>query len=41
MRIGEIREKDLREQIRDLCKIYGWMFYFPWLSIHSPVGSLT
>jgi len=34
----EIREKDLREQIRDLCKLYGFKFYFTWSSIHSPRG---
>ncbi len=33
-----ITEKDLREQIRDLCKMLGWKFYFSWTSIHSPRG---
>jgi hypothetical protein len=33
-----ITERDLREQIRDLCKIFGWKFYFTWTSIHSPRG---
>lgn len=31
-------EKDLREQIRDLCKVFGWKFYFTWTSLHSPRG---
>lgn len=35
---GELLEKDLREQIRDLCKVFGWKFYFTWLAIHSPKG---
>ena len=35
---GEITEKQLREQIRDLCKLTGWKFYFTWTSIHSPRG---
>ena len=40
MRNGKIvvTEKDLREQIRTLCKLYGWMMYFSWTSIHSPKG---
>ena len=33
-----ITEKDLREQVRDLCKLFGWMMYFSWTSIHSPRG---
>lgn len=33
-----ITEKDLREQVRDLCKVLGWKFYFTWTSIHSPRG---
>jgi hypothetical protein len=33
-----ITEKDLREQVRDLCKVLGWKFYFSWTSIHSPRG---
>jgi len=31
-------ESQLREQIRDLCKTFGWKFYFTWSSIHSPRG---
>ncbi len=33
-----IKEKDLREQVRDLCKVYGYKFWFCWTSIHSPRG---
>ena len=33
-----VTERDLREQVRDLCDIYGWRFYFTWTSIHSPKG---
>jgi hypothetical protein len=31
-------ERDLREQVRDLCKLFGWKLYFSWTSIHSPRG---
>ena len=39
-RIDTIRvtERDLREQVRDLCKLFGWKIYFSWTSIHSPRG---
>jgi len=33
-----ITEKDLREQVRDLCRLFGWKMYFSWTSIHSPRG---
>lgn len=33
-----ITERDLREQIRDLCKLFGWKMFFSWTSIHSPRG---
>ncbi len=33
-----ITEKELREQIRDLCKVLGYHFYFTWTSLHSPRG---
>lgn len=33
-----VTEANLREQVRDLCRIYGWRFYFTWTSIHSPKG---
>lgn len=34
----EVTETQLREQIRDLCKIIGWKFYFTFNSMHSPKG---
>jgi len=33
-----VTEKDLREQVRTLCKLFGWKMYFSWTSIHSPRG---
>lgn len=33
-----VTEKDLREQVRDLCGIFGWKLYFTWTSMHSPRG---
>lgn len=33
-----VTEAGLREQIRDLCKLFGWKMYFTWRSIHSPAG---
>lgn len=33
-----IREKDLREQIRSLVKIYGWRMAFTQYSLRSPKG---
>ena len=35
---NQVKERDLREQIRDLCKLTGFKFYFTWTSIHSPRG---
>ena len=34
----KVSERDLREQIRDLCKFFGWRMYFSWTSLHSPGG---
>ena len=34
----EYTERDLREQVRDLCTLFGWRFHFTWTSIHSPRG---
>ena len=33
-----VTETDLREQVRDLCKLFGWKMYFSWTSLHSPRG---
>ena len=35
---AEVTESQLREQIRDLCKVIGWKFYFTYNSMHSPKG---
>ena len=34
----KITEKQFREEIRDLSKLFGWKFWFCWTSIHSPRG---
>jgi hypothetical protein len=34
----KVTERDLREQVRDLCNLTGWKMYFSWTSIHSPRG---
>jgi len=36
----KVTEADLREQVRDLCRLFGWRFLFTWSSIHSPKGML-
>ena len=36
--ITTITEKQFRQQIIDLMKIFGWKYYFTWSSIHSPAG---
>jgi len=33
-----VTEADLREQVRDLCKLFRWKMYFTWRSFHSPAG---
>jgi hypothetical protein len=33
-----VTEVDLREWIRDLCKLFGWKMQFSWTSLHSPRG---
>lgn len=33
-----ITEKDFMAQVRDLAKIFGWEYYHPFLSLHSPRG---
>jgi len=33
-----VTERDLREQVRDLAKLFGWKMSFSWTSIHSPRG---
>jgi len=34
----KITEKQFEGQVKDLAKIYGWMYYHTWRSIHSPAG---
>jgi len=36
--INRISEKDFEGQIRDLAKLFGWLYYHTWRSIHSPAG---
>ncbi len=31
-------EKQLEGQVKDLAKIYHWLYYHTWRSIHSPAG---
>jgi len=33
-----ITEKQFREQVKELCKVFHWKAYFTWLSMHSPDG---
>lgn len=33
-----ILEKELREQVRNLSRLFHWQFHFEWLAIHSPKG---
>ena len=34
----DLSERELREQVRDMCGLFGWKFHFTWLAIHSPKG---
>ena len=31
-------EKQFERQVKDLAKIFGWLYYHTWRSIHSPAG---
>ena len=31
-------EKKFKEQIKELAKLYGWLYYHTWKSYHSPQG---
>ena len=33
-----VTERDLRQQVVDLAKLFGYKAYFSWTSIHSPRG---
>lgn len=34
----DITEKQFESQIKDLAKLYGWLYYHTWRSIHSQAG---
>jgi len=34
----KITEKQFEAQVKDLAKIYGWLYYHTWRSFHSPAG---
>jgi len=34
----EITEKQFESQIKDLAKLYGYIYYHTWRSFHSPAG---
>ncbi len=36
--INLISEKQFRQQVIDLLKLYKWRYYFTWNSKHSPAG---
>ena len=38
MKAPPVTEKQLEGQVRDLARLFGWEYYHPWLSIHSPRG---
>jgi hypothetical protein len=33
-----ITEKQFEAQVKDLAKMFGWLYYHTWRSIHSPAG---
>ena len=34
----EITEKQFESQVKDLAKMFGWLYYHTWRSFHSPAG---
>lgn len=34
----EITEKQFERQVKELAKMFGWLYYHTWRSIHSPAG---
>lgn len=34
----DITEKQFESQVKDLAKMFGWLYYHTWRSIHSPAG---
>ncbi len=37
-KVNLVSEKQFRQTIVDLCKLYGWKYYFTWNSKNSPAG---
>ena len=33
-----VTEKEFESQIKDMAKLFGWLYYHTWRSIHSPAG---
>jgi len=33
-----ISEKQFEQQVKDLAKMFNWLYYHTWRSIHSPAG---
>lgn len=36
--LGQLRERDFRQQVVDYARLLGWKVWFVWSSIHSPSG---
>lgn len=34
----DLSEKDFESQVKDLAKLFGWLYYHTWRSVHSPAG---
>ena len=34
----DITEKQFESQVKELAKVFGWLYYHTWRSIHSPAG---
>lgn len=34
----DITEKQFESQVKGLAKVFGWLYYHTWRSIHSPAG---
>ena len=38
MKLPEITEKQFETQVKSVARMFGWMYYHTWRSIHSPAG---
>lgn len=38
MKLPEITEKQFESQVKSVAKMFGWLYYHTWKSIHSPAG---